>query len=78
MAFFVVGFFTILDFADPRVVEELGDAGSGDLVAVKALDDEIFGIARDVAPLFVGKLYFFVNYVLVYFFDVFSIKWSFA
>ena len=54
-----------LYLTDPWMVEQLGDAWSRDLVAVKTLENKIFGMGRDGAPLFVGKLYLFSKNILV-------------
>ena len=66
------------DLADPRVVEEIVDGGSLMLVPLKALENEVFGVWRDVGPLSLRESYLFLADVLVDFLDVLSVKWGLA
>jgi hypothetical protein len=49
-----------------------------ELIFVETLKNKVFCIVRNIAPTLIGERHFLLANVLVNFFDVFAVKWSFA
>ena len=64
----------VLDLANPRLVKKLSDRGPLILVPLQTSQNELLRVLAQIFPLLLGKLYVFVQNIIINLLDIFAVK----